>query len=73
MSYTIAVQYELTERPTDDQLARIREVLSQVVQSRHPLTPGYDGQIIKATVRRYICDSHDCRECQLCFVPDELG
>jgi hypothetical protein len=68
MSYTYKIEYELTERLTDDQLAAMQEVLDK------PWTPppGYGGRVIKARIAREVCDTIGCRECRQCQ-PDPRG
>jgi len=62
MSYTYKIVYELTERLTDEQLASMQQTLGK------PWTPppGYTGQVIKAGIYRYYCDSDVCSECLEC-------
>jgi hypothetical protein len=62
VSYTYKIVYELTERLTDDQLAAMQQILDK------PWTPppGYEGEVIKARIYRYHCDSDVCSECLEC-------
>lgn len=68
MSYTYSIQYELTEALTPEQLQAMR----RIVELPWTPPPGYQGEVLKATIWQTDCDCTNYR-CQCVNYPPHSG